>query len=99
VPERTNQVAPTQELPENFKPIAKPEIVVDKKMAKEIKEKANEAKTPGARWTKISATPEPEEVRRVLASNPFAPLTAPFALGLTAAGVVEKLLAFRRQIK
>ena len=29
----------------------------------------------------------------------MAPLTAPFALGLTAAGVVEKLVGFRRQVK
>ena len=95
------QVAPTQELPETFKPIDESQIIVSEDVSKKIADqnKTDDSKVPGARWTKISATPKPDEVRHVLAANPFAPLAAPFALGLTTAGLVEKLLAFRRQMK
>ncbi len=80
-------------------------VTVDKNVTERIQkqkqqEKQQKESTPGARWTEISASmPNSDDVRRVLAGNPFAPFAAPFALGLTAAGAVEKLVAFRRQLK
>ena len=80
------------------------DVVVDKRVSEIImeqnnKDSQNKAATPGARWTEISAVnASQDDIRRVLAGNPFAPLAAPFALGITAAGLVEKLVAFRRQI-
>ena len=54
---------------------------------------------PGARWTAINATQASgDDVRNVLADNPFAPFAIPVGLGITVAGGLEKLLAFRRQL-
>ena len=67
------------------------------KQQEQQKNQQNNA-VPGARWSELSVVKN-DDVSRVLAGNPFAPLTAPFALGMTAAGVVEKLVAFRRQTR
>lgn len=73
------------------------EAVVEQEQA--VKDEAAST-TPGARWTELSSVnPTDDDVRNILSSNPFAPFAAPMALGITAAGVVEKLFAFRRQIK
>ena len=57
-------------------------------------------RTLGGRWTELSALDKGgQDTRRVLSSNPFAPLLLPFVLGMTAAGAVERILAFRRQVK
>lgn len=54
---------------------------------------------PGVRWTQLSTVePTNEDVRRILADNPFAPFTIPLGLGIAVAGGLEKLLAFRREI-
>ena len=87
-------------------PEAPTELVVNPTVTAEIlkqKEEVNEvieSTRPGARWTALSTVdPDGQDIKRILSDNPFAPLTAPFALGLTAAGVVEKIFAFRRQVK
>jgi len=54
---------------------------------------------PGARWTQLSTVePTNDDVRRILADNPFAPFAIPLGLGIAVAGGLEKLLAFRREI-
>ena len=54
---------------------------------------------PGARWTQLSTVePTNDDVRRILAANPFAPFAIPLGLGIAVAGGLEKLLAFRREI-
>ena len=82
------------------------ELVVNPSVTAEIleqREAANaviQATRPGARWTEIRAVdPDGKDIANVLSGNPFAPFTVPFALGITAAGAVEKLLGFRRQTK
>lgn len=55
---------------------------------------------PGARWVELSSVnPTDEDVRNILSVNPFAPFAAPLALGITAAGVVEKIVGFRRETR
>ena len=78
-------------------------LIVDKNVTDKIKKQnaktpVDKEATPGARWTELS-TMNNDDVRRVLAGNPFAPFAAPFAFGVTAAGAIEKLVVFRRQIK
>ena len=59
-----------------------------------------EANVPGARWTSLSsAQATDDDVRNILADNPFAPLVFPVGLGVTVAGGLEKLLTFRREVK
>ena len=59
-----------------------------------------ESTVPGARWTSLSsAQATGDDVRNILAGNPFAPLVIPTGLGITVAGGLEKFLFFRRQIK
>ncbi len=54
---------------------------------------------PGARWTQLSTVePTNDDVRRILADNPFAPFAIPLGLGIAVAGGLEKLIAFRREI-
>ncbi|MBO4351929.1 MAG: hypothetical protein J5818_00360 [Eggerthellaceae bacterium] len=54
---------------------------------------------PGARWTQLSTVePTNEDVRRILAENPFAPFAIPLGLGIAVAGGLEKLIAFRREM-
>ena len=103
--EETTEQKPVQEDKEKPKESTDvTDVVVDKRVSEIImeqnnKDSQNKAATPGARWTEISAVnASQDDIRRVLAGNPFAPLAAPFALGITAAGLVEKLVAFRRQI-
>ena len=70
---------------------------VIKEQEKAADEKAAET-VPGARWTQLKTMEKPgDEVRRVLDSNPFAPFAIPIGLGITVAGGLEKLFAFRRQ--
>lgn len=65
----------------------------------EAKQATMEATTPGARWTKLNTLdPTSDDVRNVLAGNPFAPFVIPLGLGATAAGGVESFIAFRRQV-
>ncbi|MBO4365893.1 MAG: hypothetical protein J5804_06355, partial [Eggerthellaceae bacterium] len=64
----------------------------------EEQKKQKDAAIPGARWSELSIVKN-DDVSRVLAGNPFAPFAMPFALGMTAAGVVEKLVGFRRQTR
>lgn len=80
------------------------EVLVDDEMSDAIKEQVQASEeqaaetTPGARWTQLKTMePTSDDVRRVLDDNPLAPLTIPFGLGITVAGGLEKLLAFRRQ--
>ena len=57
-----------------------------------------EATVPGARWTSLnSAQATGDDVRNILADNPFAPFVFPVGLGIVVAGGVEKLIAFRRE--
>lgn len=61
-------------------------------------DKAVTSSRPGARWTELSTVdPTDEDVRRILADNPFAPFVLPLGLGIAVAGGLEKLLAFRRE--
>ena len=57
------------------------------------------ASRPGARWTQLSTVdPTDDDVKRILADNPFAPFALPLGLGIAVAGGLEKLLAFRREM-
>ena len=59
-----------------------------------------QATQPGARWTSLSSSQATgDDVRNILADNPFAPFVVPMGLGITVAGGLEKFLAFRRQTK
>ncbi|MBQ9043141.1 MAG: Ig-like domain-containing protein [Eggerthellaceae bacterium] len=92
--------------PESARSDAPTDIIVNPTITAEILEQreavneAVQATRPGARWTALTTVePDGKDVQRILSENPFVPLTAPFALGITAAGFVEKLLGFRRQIR
>ena len=81
------------------------EIVINKDVSDKIAEQQEaakeqkESKTPGAKWTELNTiTPKQEDVQRIFADNPFAPLAVPMGLGIIVAGGLEKLLAFRRQL-
>ena len=81
------------------------EVVINKEVSEKIAEQqeaikeAKESKTPGARWTEISAlNPKDDELQRIFADNPFAPFAIPLSLGVVFAGGLEKLLSFRRQL-
>ncbi len=72
------------------------ELVVEQKQAQD----ESVAAAPGYKWTQLSTiNPSDDDVKAILGVNPFAPLAVPFALGLTAAGAVEKVVVFRRQKK
>ena len=74
---------------------------VSEKVQEQIEEQKEEteSKTPGARWTEINTVnPYSQDVQRIMAENPFAPFGIPVGLGIIAAGGLEKLLAFRRQL-
>ena len=45
-----------------------------------------------------AVNPGGEDVRRVLADNPFAPFAIPLGLGLVVAGGFERFLSFRRAL-
>lgn len=88
----TQNSAPTQV----YVNTAVSEIVVEQKAA----EAQVAASTPGYRWTQLSTIDaSDDDVRAILGVNPLAPFAAPMALGLTAAGVVEKIVGFRRQTR
>lgn len=104
--EQTPDGTQTTPTPESAASDIPTELVVNPTITAEILDQqaavdaAVQASRPGARWTALTTVdPDGKDVQRILSDNPFAPLTAPFALGLTAAGAVEKLLAFRRQTR
>ena len=80
-----------------------PTVIIDSDVSATIAQEARDAheaelsKAPGLRWREVSATQDPNQVAQVLASNPFAPFVLPLALALAACGVLEKLLAYRRE--
>ena len=80
--------------------IPEPEIneAVSKQAKQQKTPKKADSSNPGAKWTEISARPSSEELQNALANNPFAPFAVPLGLGITVAGGLEKLLAFRRQL-
>ena len=82
-----------------------PEIFINPDVSAQITQQVQAARdnamksTPGARWTEINAVnPGGEDVRRVLADNPFAPFAIPLGLGLVVAGGFERFLSFRRAL-
>lgn len=80
--------------------IPSPEVnrEVSKQAQKQKQAQKPDPSTPGAKWTEISARPSSEDIQNALADNPFAPFAIPMGLGITVAGGLEKLLAFRRQL-
>lgn len=77
-------------------------IQVDPEVTEKINEEvaAQEEKTTGQlgqRWRKLSVIPQQEEIKEVLADNPFAPFVLPLTVALVACGMVERLVFFRRQ--
>ncbi len=61
-------------------------------------DRAATSSKPGARWTQLSTVePTNEDIRNILADNPFAPFAIPLGLAFAVAGGLEKFLAFRRQ--
>ena len=95
---------PAQQPPANAKEITPDQLVINPEATALVRdqqqtvEKALEESRPGARWTKITTIePTPDDVRNILSSNPFAPFALPLALGIFAAGGVEKAIAFRRE--
>lgn len=98
-------IAPT-EPPESTSMDESPQIYINEDVSEQVAEQEQaeqeyvESTTPGARWTQLNTIePSGDDVTRVLDGNPFAPFVVPFGLGVTAAGGVEKLLLFRRQLK
>ena len=93
------QAAPSEapsEMPSEL--IINPEITALIQDQKKTVDQALDTSRPGARWTQINAVETtPDQVRNILADNPFAPFVMPVGLGVIVAGGVEKLLAFRRQ--
>ena len=90
----------------NTQPSSSSEVYINPEKSAEITEQVEAVqeykneRTLGGRWTELSALDKGgQDTRRVLSSNPFAPLLLPFVLGMTAAGAVERILAFRRQVK
>ena len=80
--------------------IVNPQVTAEILEQREAVNAAVQATRPGARWTALSTVdPDGKDVQNILSDNPFVPFTAPFALGITAAGFVEKLFAFRRQTR
>ena len=75
------------------------QVYVNDTVTEQIAEQQEAAKNkPGARWTELSSVnPTDEDVKNILGVNPFAPFAVPTALGITAAGALEKLIGFRRQ--
>lgn len=80
-------------------------ILIDPEVTEKVHEQQEavadylNAAQPGARWTSLSTVqPTNDDVRSILSKNPFAPFAMPLALGVTAAGALEKALAFRRQV-
>ena len=96
---QTAQAAPSEapsEMPSEL--IINPEVTALIQDQKKTVDQALDASRPGARWTQINAVETtPDQVRNILADNPFAPFVMPVGLGVIVAGGVEKLLAFRRQ--
>lgn len=96
----------TQEMPtESEASGAEPQVLIDESVTEQILQQEQEAQetmqssVPGARWTALSTlNPTSEEVRRVLENNPIVPFVAPTALGFLVAGMLEKLIAYRRQL-
>ena len=96
-PEKAQTAQSTSsELPSEL--IINPEVTALIQDQKKTVDQALETSRPGARWTQINAVETtPDQVRNILADNPFAPFVMPVGLGVIVAGGVEKLLAFRRQ--
>ena len=104
--EQTPDGTETAPNPESAQNETTADLVVNPQVTAEILEQreavnaAVQATRPGARWTALSTVdPDGKDVQNILSDNPFVPFTAPFALGITAAGFVEKLFAFRRQTR
>ncbi len=83
---------------------AQPVVEINKEITDKIKEQeaakveAYESTVPGARWKSLSmSSGEDGDQENVLSDNPFAPFAIPTGLGFTLAGVVERIVAFRRQ--
>lgn len=97
------QTTPTPETAASDSPtdlIVNPAVTAEILEQREAVNEAVQATHPGARWTALTTVdPDGKDIQRILSDNPFVPLTAPFALGITAAGFVEKLLGFRRQVR
>ena len=81
------------------------QLTINKEVSEVVNEQKREqqeqveAVTPGARWTSLNTIePTGDDIQRVLENNPVAPLVIPFGLGLIAAGGLEKVLFFRRQL-
>ncbi|MBP3866675.1 MAG: hypothetical protein J6D25_02560, partial [Eggerthellaceae bacterium] len=102
--EPTSQQQPAQTPPpaQEVKPdelLINPEITALVLEQEAAIDKAVTASRPGARWTQLSTVdPTDDDVRRILADNPFAPFVLPLGLGIAVAGGLEKLLAFRREM-
>ena len=63
-------------------------------------DRATTSSKPGARWTKLSTVdPTNDDIRNILADNPFAPFVIPLGLAFAVAGGLEKYLGFRRQTR
>ena len=92
----SGETAPTQETPSEL--VINPEISALIQDQQKTVDRALETSRPGARWTKINTVdPTSDQVKNILADNPFAPFVVPLGLGVVVAGGVEKFLAFRRQ--
>ncbi len=83
---------------------SQPVVEVNKEISDKIKEQeaakieAYESTVPGARWKSLTMSGgEDGDQENVLSDNPFAPFAIPTGLGFTFAGVIERIIAFRRQ--
>ncbi len=95
-----SQTTPTEPSTSSEPMVYVDEAITDQILQQEqATQEAVQASVPGARWTALSTlNPTGEEVRRVLENNPIVPFVLPTALGLLVAGMLEKLIAYRRQL-
>ncbi|MBQ2680379.1 MAG: hypothetical protein IJF97_00430, partial [Eggerthellaceae bacterium] len=97
-PAQTSSAVNAQEIkPDEL--LINPEITALVQEQEAAIDKAVTNSRPGARWAQLSTVePTNDDVRRILADNPFAPFAIPLGLGIAVAGGLEKLIAFRREI-